>query len=105
MIRYTTPTFTLTLPDTVDLTEATNVYAAFAMPGKGDVLRKTGTDLDVTAHQVDVFLSQEETALFRPGTVLIQLNWTYQDGGIAKRAGSEIATINVTPNLINEVLT
>lgn len=104
MVKYTTPTFSLTLPETVDLTEATNIYATFTAAA-GLNITKTGGDLAVTAHQVDVFFSQEETAQFPTGSVRIQLNWTYQEGGIAKRACSEIATVNVTPNLLEEVVT
>ena len=69
MVRYTTPTFALTLPDTVDLTEAENVYVTFAQPGGRVIYTKTGDALDVTAQEVDVYLSQEETAQFRSGAV------------------------------------
>ena len=104
MTRYTTPTLSLTLPNTVDLTAASNVYVTFANASGIVVYTKTGNDLVVTAHQVDVFLNQEETAQFQQGTIRIQLNWTYQQGGVAKRACSEIATVNVGQNLLNEVV-
>ena len=103
MVRYTTPTFTLTVSSSVDLTAASNVYATFAA-GSNVLLTKTGVDLDVSEHQVDVFLTQEESALFRPGVIQIQLNWTYQVGSIVKRACSDIATINVKPNLLKGVV-
>lgn len=103
MVKYTTPTFSLTLPNEVDLTDATNVYATFSATGLE--ITKSGADLTVSAHQVDVFFTQDETAKFPVGSMRIQLNWTYQEGGIAKRACSEIATVNVTPNLLDEVVT
>ncbi len=102
MVRYTTPTFTLTLPDSVDLTQATNVYVTFA---KGDnKMTKTDEEIEVSAHSVDVYLSQEETAAFTSGLVQIQMNWTYSETGGIRRACTEIVTVNVTPNLLNEVV-
>lgn len=102
MYKGTTPTFTLTLPDEVDLTIAQNVYVTFE---KGDrELRKTGTDLVVTEHQIDVFLSQEETLSFPSGDVALQVNWTYLDGGVTKRAASNIVKVNMKTNLEDTVL-
>ena len=103
MVKYTTPTFSLTVSTSVDLTEADNVYATFSSLNHL-LFTKTGTDLDVSAHQVDVYLSQEETAQIPTGSLNVQLNWTYQQGGLVKRACSEIASVNVTPNLLNEVV-
>ena len=104
MVRYTTPTFQLTLPETVDLTEASNVYVTFSKASGTVIYTKSGEDIEVSAHQVDVYLTQSETAVFPTGAVRLQLNWTYQEGGEAKRACSEIASVNVTPNLLNEVV-
>ena len=103
MVKYTTPTFSLTVSTSVDLTEADNVYATFSA-GSRLLFTKTGEDLDVSAHQVDVYFGQEETAQFPTGAVSVQLNWTYQQGGLVKRACSEIASVNVTPNLLSEVV-
>lgn len=101
MIRGTTPTFSLMLNDeTVNLTEAQNVYATFK--NLNTLITKTGDDITVTANQVDVFLSQEETLLFNDGSkVEVQLNWTYEDG---KRACSNIIEVYVGKNLIGSVL-
>ena len=104
MVRYTTPTFALTLPDTVDLTEAENVYVTFANPVGGVIFTRTDDALEITAHEVDVYLSQEETAQFTYGSVDIQLNWTYHEAGEVKRACSEIARVPVTQNLLAEVV-
>lgn len=96
MIRGTTPTFKLLLNDEeVDLTAAANIYATFK---QGTVLiTKTGEDLTVTEHEVDVYLNQEESLKFKEGDVLeVQLNWTYSDG---KRACSNIIRVNVGRNL------
>ena len=101
MVRYTTPTFTLTLPDTVDLTLASNVYVTFAKTNIGVVVTKTGDALEISAHQVDVYLNQEETGSFSTGAVKIQINWTYANG---ERACTDIATVDITPNLLDEVV-
>lgn len=102
MTRYTTPTFSLTVPDTVDLTEADNVYATFA--SSGYKVTKTGEEIEVTANQVDVYFSQAETGAIPAGTLRIKLNWTYQQGGKVKRACSTTGTIDVDDNLLNEVV-
>lgn len=100
MIRGTTPTFKLLLSDEeVNLTQALNVYATFK---QGTVLiTKTGEDLTVTEHEVDVYLNQEESLKFKEGDKLeVQLNWTYNDG---KRACSNIIKIDVGRNLLGSV--
>lgn len=102
MIRGTTPTFRLTIKDeTVDLTDAVNVYATFKQPGCGISLTKTGTDVTVEERTVNIYLAQKETLLFKEGPLDIQLNWVYEDG---KRACSNIVTIEVGENLIGKVL-
>lgn len=103
-LKGTTPTFILTVPDTVDLTEATNVYASFGLSTDAELLRKTGDDISVSEHQVDVYLSQEETLALPTGKILVQLNWTYQQGANVLRDATEPAAILFKPNMINEVL-
>lgn len=100
MVRGTTPTFTLTINDSnVDLTQMDNVYATFKQ--ECNSITKTGEDLDVTANQVDVYMSQSETLKFKKGMVHIQLNWTFQNG---KRACTNIVGVQVGENLYNGVL-
>ena len=101
MIRGTTPTFKLKLKDTsVDLTKADNVYVSFSQ--KSVRLLKTGEDLDVSEHGIDVYLTQAESLKFLADDVVdIQANWTYDDGS---RACSNIVTISVGKNLIGRVL-
>lgn len=100
MIRGTTPTFTLTLDDDqIDLTQVSNVYATFRQ-GK-TTMTKSGSDITVTAHAVDVYLSQSESLTFAPGIIEVQLNWTYAQG---ERASSNICHIRITDNLIGSVL-
>lgn len=100
MIRGTTPTFQLKLKDdSIDLTAAENVYATFKQGSK--IVTKTGEDIVVNPHRVDVYFSQEETLKFRTGRLEIQLNWTYNDGS---RACTKIVSKSVNRNLIERVL-
>lgn len=100
MIRGTTPTFSLKFTDDdLDLTLAYNVYATFKQ--EENEITKTGSDLDISAKQVDVYLDQEESLRFARGKVEVQLNWTYEDG---KRACSNIVKVDVGKNLIGSVL-
>ena len=107
MIRGTTPTFTLSLQDqTVDLTQALNVYATFEQTRKNSCppvfkITKTGDALEISEHSVDVYFTQEESLQFVPGTIQIQLNWTYSEG---ERACSNIISIAIGRNLEGGVL-
>lgn len=97
--RGTTPTFTLALPETVDLTAARNVYVSFK--GGSRALTKSGSDLDISPHSIDVYLDQKETLSFMQGTVDVQVNWTYANG---RRAATLIKKIEMSPNLLERVV-
>ena len=101
MIRKgTTPTFKLILDDeSVDLTQARNVYATFKQ--NQNEITKTGEDIAISEREVDVYLNQTETLSFTYGKIEIQLNWTY---GNNERACSNIVTVNIANNLIERVL-
>lgn len=99
MVQATTPTFILTLPDTVDLSQAANIY--FSLRQNGVHIEKTGEDLTVDGQTVSVYLSQAETIQLISGTAQIQLNWTYANGA---RACSNIVSVQVTENLLKEVV-
>lgn len=99
MVQATTPTFVLTLPDTVDLTEPSHFY--FSLRQGHVKIEKTGSDLVIDGQTISVYLTQAETLTIMPGIVKIQLNWTYQNGS---RAASEIVSVNVSENLLKEVL-
>ena len=99
MIQGTTPTFILTLPDTVDLTTVHNMY--FSLEQGTTKLRKTGDELLINGQEISVYLTQAETLKFSTGRANLQLNWTYPDGS---RACSNIVSVNVGLNLIKEVV-
>lgn len=99
MVQATTPTFIMTLPDTVDLLQANHVVWTLEQ-GKVKI-SKSDEDLTFDSHTVTVSLSQEETLILTRGNAQIQLNWTYADGS---RACSNIENVPVDPNLYKAVI-
>lgn len=100
MIRATTPTFTLTLPDSseVDLTEASKVFFTISQGSTAITKQVTPTD----AHTVEVFLTQAESLSLRDGKAAdIQLNWIYS-GGV--RAATFVKSIKVDKQLYKVVI-
>ncbi|MBR0470776.1 MAG: hypothetical protein IJJ55_06140 [Clostridia bacterium] len=101
VMQATTPTFVLSLPDTVDLSEAEHVYFTLSQDNYRSIT-KTGEDVVVEGNTVSVYLNQSETLKFRPNEyAALQLNWTYAGGG---RASSQTVTIYVDENLLKEVV-
>lgn len=100
MIRGTTPTFVLTIDESVDLTEAQNVYVSFENDSVELVKKSGDSGVVVEAHQVSVYLSQEETLQFKKN-LSVQINWTYANGS---RGCTKIVSVPVGKNLIEEVL-
>ena len=100
MVQATTPTFILTLPNTVDLSLAESVW--FSIKQNSTIVNKTGDSLVIEGQTVSVYLTQEETVQFYNGTAKLQLNWTYPDGS---RACSNIVSVPVGDNLIKDVIT
>lgn len=104
MFKGITPTFTLSLPDDVDLERASNIYVTFAKKNGTALIQKKNDDLEINENVVNVYLTQEETLSFPNGSVLVQINWTYIEGAKKKRACSQIATIFWNDNLERSVL-
>lgn len=106
MYKLTTPTITFTLPDTVDMTTAEELYVTFATRQSRPIFEKTKDDLEITTNTVGVFLSQEETQQLTGEVVKVQLNWTYidEEDNIKKRACSNIVDISVKENLKKEII-
>ena len=99
MTQATTPTFILTLPNSVDLSEAANVY--FTLKQNNVEIEKNTRDLVIEGQTVSVFLSQLDTLQLTAGTAQMQLNWTYANGA---RACSNIVSVKVTENLLKAVV-
>lgn len=104
MYQHTTPTLKLTLPGSVDLTQASSVYVSICKPDFSEILRKTTSELTISAHEVDVFLTQEETTKLPLGKIPMQINWIYTEEGITKRACSDFFEVKVKRNLLSEVI-
>ena len=102
MINYTTPTITLEV-EGVDLTQNQDVYVTM-LQGKTE-LQKTGEYLDISYAEkstIVLSLTQEESADFQPSrTVQVQVNWITDEG---ERGATNIATIKVFRNLLEEVI-
>lgn len=66
------------------------------------MLTKTGVDISVLdAKTISITLTQEESLRFVVDKKIdLQLNWTYLDGGITKRAATKIIPINLEKQLL-----
>lgn len=102
MIQATTPTLTLTLPETIDLSTAQEVLVTFQQ--YETTLTKTLNDnvFLTSANVISVYLSQEETLMFIPNKIVnVQVNWIENSGA---RAATSIGQISMTSNLIPKVI-
>lgn len=104
MVKGTTPTYILTLPKDIDLSDATNVYVTFKDIKNNLIMHKTGNDLEIDKNVINVFLTQSETLAFPEGHAYLQVNWTYETGGVPKRAATKEKVIEIYRNLYNEVI-
>lgn len=110
--KGTTPDLTFIFPSTIDMTQAQNVVATFIKPitfvnGEPiiDVIFEVWSDsLEITEHQINVFLSQEQTLAMPVGTVLVHFNWLYWDGENLRRACTEMKEIYWKPNAHDDVI-
>lgn len=106
MIRGTTPTFTFTIKQDVDLTSAKNIYVTFSQGGS-KLFTKTGEDLSVDGKTVSVWLTQEESlALTDRDKAKVQINWTYVSQGSPdiRRAATKVKEIQIDEQLLKKVI-
>jgi len=106
MIRWTTPTFTLTIKGEVDLTQADKVVVS--------IRQETGAGFDFSEDSLEItepnvvqlFLTQEQSASLAGKKAEVQINWTYHDpdGQTVRRAATYITEFRVSKNLLNEVI-
>lgn len=100
MLQGTTPTFTLTFPSTLDLSQAAHVV--FTLRQGSAVVNKSDTDLTINSNVVSVALTQEESLRFQfNAPAVMMVNWTYSDGS---RGGSKKKEIIIEENLYPEVI-
>lgn len=99
MVQATTPTFTLTLPQGLDLSGIVNMY--FTLKQNAVTITKTGDAVTIDENKVYVLLNQEDTVKLFEGCCSIQLNWTYP-GGLRGCTVEKI--IPVEENLLKKVV-
>lgn len=89
MLRGTTPTVTLTLPQDIDLSGATAAYMSFGQNGK-DVFDIVIANLTLSGNTASATLTQAQTLQLEAGRMTqIQLRWL--DSGVAY--GTRIVTV------------
>ncbi|MDY4000003.1 MAG: hypothetical protein SOY73_13105 [Blautia sp.] len=79
MWRGTTPIHTFTFPTDVDLESMSVIFISYTQDGRV-VVEKGKDDLEVVGNQIRIYLTQEDTLKFAPGTVKIQLRSRTYDG-------------------------
>lgn len=106
MIRGTTPSLTLTIPNggDLDLTQAEAVYVTLRRRER--TLTITGEDLSVEPHAVTFRLSQAESLELSTGEAEVQLNWVYRDAvsGELCRGATLAARLPIRDQLLQEVI-
>lgn len=77
MFRGTTPNNIFEVD--IDCTDAEEIYITYSQ-FQQVIIEKSIEDVIVTAETITVLLTQEDTLLFRPGKVEIQIRVKYPDG-------------------------
>lgn len=95
----TTPTITVHLPDTVDMSAILNFY--LSIDQSPVLLEKSGMDISIDGHAVAASFTQADTLKLSAGTAIIELTWTY---GGSLRTGSKRYYVQVIGTSIKRVL-
>lgn len=107
MIIGTTPTFTLRVrkTDLVDFTAASNIYVTLKQGNL--LLTKNSANITVVdSKTIQVSLTQAESLDFVIDKAIeLQVNWTYLNGLIVKRAATKVVSINLEKQLLKQELT
>ena len=102
-IRGTSPTIKLMVPESINLREASIIYATFEQ-GKLEVTKSSADNQIefISDNVIAVSFTQEETFRFKEGAnVDIQLNWKTPQG---KRNATEVRSIRFGRQLLEEVI-
>lgn len=102
MHKGITPTFTLTLPEDIDLTSANHVYVTFSSKNGKEKVTMTEDALTIDGNVIQATLRQEDT--LKMSQMYVQVNWTYLEGGVTKRAASDVVGLYFKDNLEGGVL-
>ncbi|MDO4841686.1 MAG: hypothetical protein Q3982_03300 [Phoenicibacter congonensis] len=101
MRQGSTSVIKLTVPDTLDLTQAQKICITFAQGTRKLTLWGDSPGVEVEPHTVRVQLQQRETLDFAVGGVNIQLRWLMPDGSAD---ATDIATVHNLGVLLREVI-
>lgn len=106
MIRYTTPTLTLTISDEhIDLNLASDVHVTIR---QGAVCVDKNADeiqIEENGRTVSCWITQEESSHFQKGNARIQVNWIYDSAdGTQRRAATKEKQIQIDENLLQRVI-
>lgn len=106
MIRYTTPTFTLTISDeTINLNEASDVHVTIRQNAVCIDKNDEAIQISENGRTVSCWITQDESARFQKGTALIQVNWLYgSSDGTTRRAATKEKQIQIDENLLQRVI-
>ena len=106
MYKLTTPTLTFTFPENFDMSvlTPTNTYVTFSSKSMKEIVTKRANSLEIGEHSIRVLLTQEETQSFPAGEVKAQINWVFEEGGVTKRACTNVMEINVKENLYKDII-
>lgn len=99
MRRYTTTTQSMTVAG-ADLTGC-DVHVTYRQGSKLLKKRADSTSFDGEVSTVTVGFSQEETAEFKVGSAMVQINWISPEGS---RAATSQKPVMVEGNLLEEVI-
>ena len=102
VVRLTTPTFIFRTEGNVDLTLAAEVHVTFS--SYGVLLDKTGDDLDVSAQEISVYMSQADTYKLKPGRCEVMINWIYENGSRGSNDPEHPIIFTVDKNLLDRVI-
>ena len=98
--KGTTPSLTLNFNTDLNLTEADSIVVTFATSYNRKLFEKTKNDLLVDEHSLTMTFTQKQTLALKSGVMLIQMNALFGPS----RVCSDIAKLNWTDNLKNEVM-
>lgn len=101
MRQGSTSVIKLTVPDTIDLTQAKKICITLAQGTRNLTLWGDSAGVTVESHTVRVQLTQRETLAFAVGGVNIQIRWMMPDG---TADATDIATVQNLGVLLREVI-
>lgn len=100
MYRYTTPTITISIPNSLPVGDITSLVVVLMQDGRKMEKTLTDVSLDGSGNTIVLTLSQEETGALETGTVKIQCHILVGDTAYATNE----MILPVYRNLHNEVI-